>query len=86
MDAAQLLARVSRSVHVLMIYRLLLTPKLMMAGSGRNSLDNMIMLVVVMVLLSMTIWKVMKTISVIMTLVMQMVIATSFPGSLWERV
>ena len=86
MDAAQLLARVSRSVHVLMIYRLLLSPKLMMAGSGQNSLDNMIMLVVVMVLLSMTIWKVMKTISVIMTLVMQMVIATSFPGSLWERV
>ena len=40
MDAAQLLARVSRSLHVLMIYRLLWTPKLMMAGSGPKSLDN----------------------------------------------
>ena len=40
MDAAQLLAKVSRSLHVLMIYRLLLTPKLMMVGSGRKSLDN----------------------------------------------
>ena len=40
MDAAQLLAKVSGSVHVLMLYRLLLTPKLMMAGSGRKSLDN----------------------------------------------
>ena len=40
MDAAQLLAKVSRSLHVLMIYRLLLTPKLMMAGSGRKSLDK----------------------------------------------
>ena len=40
MDAAQLLAKVSRSLHVLMIYRLLLTPKLMMEGSGRKSLDN----------------------------------------------
>ena len=35
MDAAQLLAKVSRSLHVLMIYRLLLTPK-----SGRKSLDK----------------------------------------------
>ena len=41
MDAAQLLAKVSGSLHVLMLYRLLLTPKLMMmAGSGRKSLDN----------------------------------------------
>ena len=40
MDAAQLLAKVSGSVHVLMLYRLLLTPKLMMVGSGRKSLDN----------------------------------------------
>ena len=40
MDAAQLLAKVSGSLHVLMIYRLLLTPKLMMAGSGRKSLDK----------------------------------------------
>ena len=40
MDAAQLLAKVSRSLHALMIYRLLLTPKLMMVGSGRKSLDN----------------------------------------------
>ena len=41
MDAAQLLAKVSGSVYVLMLYRLLLTPKLMvMAGSGRKSLDN----------------------------------------------
>ena len=40
MDAAQLLAKVSRSLHVLMIYRLLLSPKLMMVGSGRKSLDN----------------------------------------------
>ena len=40
MDAAQLLAKVSRSLHVLMTYRLLLTPKLMMEGSGRKSLDN----------------------------------------------
>ena len=40
MDAAQLLAKVSRSLHALMIYRILLTPKLMMVGSGRKSLDN----------------------------------------------
>ena len=40
MDAAQLLAKVSGSLHALMIYRLLLTPKLMMVGSGRKSLDN----------------------------------------------